>query len=337
MGVRVELPAHRSRPTCSTSCASATRGARSGARRRSWRRRAGARARASRASRRRRSSRTRCRHSSISGYQQLGSPPNTASDFNTERDRSRRLADVAERAPHAQDGPRLALGAAQRRSSRRRRPGRSPSTAVGSDLPGVASTGTPLASFLLGQVQTFSIDLQQAQIQERAHFQEYFVQDDWKVSDRLTVNPGLRYTLNFPVDGDQRPDGRLQPADAAARVPGRRTRCAPLKKDNFGPRLGRRLPADRQDRSSAPGYGLVWIEMAGITTPFTHADVSVPADRLAALARHHRRRPSCCRTVRAWRRSRRRRRPASARACSRSTARSAPATCSSGTSRCSAS
>ena len=67
------------------------------------------------------------------------------------------------------------------------------------DLPRTsANTGTPLASFLLGQVQTFSIDLQQSQIQERAHFQEYFIQDDWKLSDRLTVNPGLRYTLNFP-------------------------------------------------------------------------------------------------------------------------------------------
>ena len=55
-----------------------------------------------------------------------------------------------------------------------------------------------MASFLLGQVQLFSIDLQQSPIQERARFQEYFVQDDWKVSDRLTVSPGLRYTLNFP-------------------------------------------------------------------------------------------------------------------------------------------
>ena len=54
--------------------------------------------------------------------------------------------------------------------------------AIGSDLPGVTNTGTPFASFLLGQVQTFSIDLQQAPIQERARFQEYFVQDDWKVS-----------------------------------------------------------------------------------------------------------------------------------------------------------
>ena len=48
------------------------------------------------------------------------------------------------------------------------------------DLPGAPDTGTPLASFLLGQVQTFSIDLQREQIRNRARIQEYFVQDDWK-------------------------------------------------------------------------------------------------------------------------------------------------------------
>ena len=42
----------------------------------------------------------------------------------------------------------------------------------------------------------------------------------------------------------------------------------PLKKNNFGPRFGAvyRL-TDKTVLSS--GYGLVWIEMAGITTPFT--------------------------------------------------------------------
>ena len=40
------------------------------------------------------------------------------------------------------------------------------------DLPGVANTGTPFASFLLGQVQQFSIDLQQEEIRNRAHFEE---------------------------------------------------------------------------------------------------------------------------------------------------------------------
>ena len=42
----------------------------------------------------------------------------------------------------------------------------------------------------------------------------------------------------------------------------------PLKKDNFGPRLG--VSYRLTDKTIiGSGYGMVWIEMAGITTPFT--------------------------------------------------------------------
>ncbi len=138
---------------------------------------------------------------------------------------------------------------------------------LGSDLPNVANTGTPLASFLLGQVQQFSIDLQQAPIQERAHFQEYFVQDDWKVSDRLTLNPGLRYTLNFPSNEINGQTAVFNLQTQLLEYPGDEP-VRPLKKNNFGPRFGLvyRL-TDKTIVSSA--YGMVWIEMAGITTPFT--------------------------------------------------------------------
>jgi hypothetical protein len=47
-------------------------------------------------------------------------------------------------------------------------------------------------------VQQFSIDLQDKVIRPRAHIQEYFAQDDWKATSRLTINAGLRWTLNFP-------------------------------------------------------------------------------------------------------------------------------------------
>ena len=138
---------------------------------------------------------------------------------------------------------------------------------VGSDLPGVTGTGNPFASFLLGRVQTFAIAFQREEIQERARIQEYFIQDDWKVSDRLTVNPGLRYTLNFPsteING-QTAVFNLQtrqldyPGDNPVR---------PLKKNNFGPRFGAVYRVTDNTIVSS-GYGLVWIEMAGITTPFT--------------------------------------------------------------------
>src|SRR4029078_4536848 len=49
-------------------------------------------------------------------------------------------------------------------------------------------TGNALASFLLGQVQTFSIDIQENPVRPRAATKEFFVQDDFKASSRLTIN-----------------------------------------------------------------------------------------------------------------------------------------------------
>jgi hypothetical protein len=138
------------------------------------------------------------------------------------------------------------------------------------DLPGTTGTGNPFASFLLGQVQTFSIDLQQQSIRPRARIQEYFVQDDWKIAQRLTINAGLRYTLNFPSTELDNQGAifnlQTQQFDYLGKDGFPRS-GRDLHKQNFGPRLGiaYRLGDDTVIRS---GYGLVWIEMAGITTPF---------------------------------------------------------------------
>jgi hypothetical protein len=108
---------------------------------------------------------------------------------------------------------------------------------------------------------------QQSEIQERARIQEYFIQDDWKVSDRLTINPGLRYTLNFPSTEINGQTAVFNLETRQLGYPGDDP-VRPLKKNNFGPRFGAVYRAtDRTILSS--GYGLVWIEMAGITTPFT--------------------------------------------------------------------
>ena len=139
------------------------------------------------------------------------------------------------------------------------------------DLPGVANTGTPLASFLLGQVQQFSIDLQTDEIRNRAHVQEYFVQDDWRLGDRVTINAGLRYTLNFPSteQNDQAAVFSLerQQLEFLGRDGQPRT-ARQLQTANFGPRLG--VVSRISDATVVSGgYGLVWIDMTGITTPFT--------------------------------------------------------------------
>jgi hypothetical protein len=202
----------------------------------------------------------------IGGYQQLGSPPNTASNFNTS------VSEVADSLSWIKGKHSLKMGLDWRWERLNVVQPPSPTgsftfTNLFSDQPGQSNTGTPLASFLLGQVQTFSIDLQTSQIQERAHFQEYFVQDNWKASERLTINAGLRYTLNFPsteINGQTAVFNlQTQQLDYPGTNPVR-----PLKKNNWGPRLGLVYRATDKTVLSA-GYGLVWIEMAGITTPFT--------------------------------------------------------------------
>ncbi|HYK91101.1 MAG TPA: carboxypeptidase regulatory-like domain-containing protein, partial [Acidobacteriota bacterium] len=138
------------------------------------------------------------------------------------------------------------------------------------DLPGTTGTGFPLASFLLGQVQTFSIDLQEKVIRPRAHIQEYYAQDDWKVNNRLTLNAGLRWTLNFPsteVDNQGAIFNlRTQKLDYLGQNGFPRS-GRELHWPDFGPRLGLAYRAsDKTVLRSA--YSLIWIEQAGITTPF---------------------------------------------------------------------
>jgi hypothetical protein len=202
----------------------------------------------------------------IAGYQQLGSPANTATDFRTS------VTELADTLTWVTGRHTIKAGFDWRWQRLNVIQPPSPTGSfvfnqLGSDQPGLANTGTPLASFLLGQVQSFSIDLQASEIAERARFQEYFVQDDWKVGERLTVTPGLRYTLNFPSTEIK---GQTAVFDLERQVlayPGTEP-VRPLKKDNFGPRLGLAYRATDRTLVGA-GYGLVWIEMAGITTPFT--------------------------------------------------------------------
>lgn len=132
-------------------------------------------------------------------------------------------------------------------------------------------TGHALASFLLGQVSNFSVDLQQRTIRPRARVLEFFAQDDFKLSSRLTVNAGLRYTLNFPSTEVDNQGAVFNLQTQQLEYLGQNgfpATARELHKLNFGPRLG--LAYRLTDKTVLRlGYGLVWQEQAGITTPFT--------------------------------------------------------------------
>lgn len=202
----------------------------------------------------------------VNGYQQLGSPMSAASSFSTG------VTQVSDALTWLRGRHTVKAGFDWRWArldviQPPRPTGSFTFGTVGSDLPGVTGTGNAFASFLLGQVQTFAIDFQLNEIQERARVQEYFVQDDWRVSDRLTINAGLRYTLNFPSTEKNGQTAVFNLQTRQLDYPGTAP-VRPLQKTNFGPRLGVVYRVTDKTVASA-GYGLVWIEMAGITTPFT--------------------------------------------------------------------
>jgi hypothetical protein len=206
----------------------------------------------------------------ISGYQQLGSPANTASDFSTN------VAEVADSLSWFKGRHALKTGFDFRWEGLDVIQPPSPTglfvfNTLFTDLPGVTNTGAPLASFLLGQVNSVSIDLQQRKIRNRARIQEYFIQDEWKVSNRITIAPGLRYTLNFPSTEVNNQAAVFNLATRQLEYLGENGQprtARELHRNNFGPRLGIvGRPTEKTVLSA--GYALVWIEMAGITTPFT--------------------------------------------------------------------
>jgi hypothetical protein len=137
-------------------------------------------------------------------------------------------------------------------------------TTTGTDS-STGANGNALASLLLGQVNAFSIDIQKQVLQPRAHLAEFFAADDWKISNRFTLNLGTRYTLNFPSTEvhDQTAIFNLKTQVLDFPHTAREPECC-----DFGPRVGL---AYRPTESLVirSGYGMIWFEQTGITTPFT--------------------------------------------------------------------
>jgi hypothetical protein len=92
-----------------------------------------------------------------------------------------------------------------------------------------------------------------------------FLQDDWRVAKRLTVNLGVRYTLNFPSTEVNNQGAVFNLQTQVLDFP---HTSREVHWGDFGPRVGMayRIGDNWVIRS---GYGMVFFEQSGITTPFT--------------------------------------------------------------------
>ncbi|CAN5533442.1 hypothetical protein BH10ACI4_BH10ACI4_15740 [soil metagenome] len=144
-------------------------------------------------------------------------------------------------------------------------------TTTGTNQQGVTGTGSALASFLLGQVDTFQIDLQSSKIRPRDAIEEYFLQDDWKLLPNLTLNLGARYTLHHPSTEATNQGAVFNLATQQLQYLGRDgfSRSArTLHYTNVAPRIGFTYGITPRTVVRG-GFGIVFIDQSGITTPFT--------------------------------------------------------------------
>lgn len=144
-------------------------------------------------------------------------------------------------------------------------------TVTGTNQQGVTGTGNSFASFLLGQVDNFQIDLQESKIRPRDNIQEFYLQDDWRVTHRLTMNLGARWTLHHPSTelNDQGAVFNLETQQLDYLGKNAFSRSArELHYDNVAPRIGFAFMVTPKTVVRS-GYGIVFIDQSGITTPFT--------------------------------------------------------------------
>lgn len=125
-------------------------------------------------------------------------------------------------------------------------------------------TGSSLADFMLGYVKLAEVNPDHTNTDLKALWQSYFVQDDWKVTPRLTLNLGARYDYLQPLFDSQ---GRMANIEqnglfltklvtpATAAYP----RMVRGDKNNFSPRVGLAWrPGLVKDSVVRAGYGVYY-------------------------------------------------------------------------------
>lgn len=136
----------------------------------------------------------------------------------------------------------------------------------------IANTGNPYASFLLGQVGTAGFSIPSFSDYRRPYFAPW-VNDDWKVTDKLTLSFGFRYDLQFPRTERHNQFSSFLPtlanpgagnrpgALAFAGQNGQGSTFEELQADTYGPRFGFAYRAN--DKTVVRGgYGIYY---AGVT------------------------------------------------------------------------
>jgi hypothetical protein len=102
------------------------------------------------------------------------------------------------------------------------------------------NTGNAFADFLLGSVDNGGTEIQTKYLSSKMWAHAYFIQDDWKVTPRLTLNLGLRYQIDFSWHEKNHLAASFNPYTLKWEIAGVNVPEGNLNTDyrEFGPRVG---------------------------------------------------------------------------------------------------
>lgn len=150
-------------------------------------------------------------------------------------------------------------------------------TAQGNDTTVVSGTGSTFASYILGQVTSASQLVQEGSAFRRILYSGY-IQDDWRIAPRLTINAGLRYDLqtqavekqngieNFDITKPNPANSRFTGLVEYANTNGYGRNFVNENFADFGPRLGFAYALDSNSTTMLRGGVAIYYPSTAVYT-----------------------------------------------------------------------